>query len=399
MQGAAFGLLHPFAVPLLLDRGLGPAGIGLVLGIASLASLLAYPAWGAIADGPLGRPRTIALAGGIAALGGAWLIVAGDDPASLTLALSTASVGVMAWGPLSDALTLGELGDRRDEYGRIRSWASIGWSIAAIGGGLVWSAAGAGPVLMAFVVSSLALATFVLLSAGAPDPRRVTSGRPPRRHSPRGWLPLLLAPALLGFMLGLLVTALGEQTAWRYLGLRILDQGGGVVLVGLAAALPAIIEVPVFASSRRLVSRLGLRRLFVLGALLAAGLTLLMAVAQEPWMATALGTVAGAPYALRYMAMVMIIGLLVPGHMYAVGQSLAWLVYAGIAPIVADIAGGAIYEVLGAEALFVAASAALIAGGTIVYTVLSGAAFAARERRSIPSAEVVATSVPPPTPP
>ncbi len=393
----------PFTVPLLVERGLGAAEIGLVLGVAGVASLVAYPVWGAIADGLLGRHRTIALTGVTAAVGGIWILLAGSDAVSLTLALSTALVGALAWGPLIDALALGELGERSDDYGRVRVWASVGWTVSAICAGVVWMAAGAGPVLAAFVLGSLLVALVVLLPAAAS--RREGSARPetadtpvPGRPSLRSWLPLFLAPVLLGFLLGLLVTSIGEHASWRYISLRILDQGGGVLLVGLAAALPAIVEIPVFVSSRRLAGRLGLRLLFVVGAFLAAALTLLVALAPEPWMVTALRTLEGSAYALRYMAMVMIVGVLLPRHLHAMGQSVAWFVYAGVAPIVGDIVGGLIYEVLGAAALFMSATGALVSGGVIVYVALAGPTFRARAGRLDAAVEPVAASVPPPPP-
>ncbi len=157
---------------------------------------------------------------------------------------------------------------------------------------------------------------------------------------------------LLGFLVGLLVTSVGEHASWRFTGLRILDQGGGVLLVGLAAALPALIEIPVFAGSGRMAARIGLRWLFVSGAAVAAILMALVVVAPEPWMVTTLRTLDGASYALRYTAMVLIIGVLLPRHLFALGQTVAWFVYAGIAPIIGDAAGGIIYDELGAPALF-----------------------------------------------
>ena len=108
-QGVALGLLMPFLVPILVDRGMGPAEIGLALGASGLASLLAYPTWGVIADGWLGRRSTIALASVTAAPGGLLILVAGSDPVAITLALSVAMVGALPWGPLIDALTLQEL--------------------------------------------------------------------------------------------------------------------------------------------------------------------------------------------------------------------------------------------------------------------------------------------------
>ncbi len=212
------------------------------------------------------------------------------------------------------------------------------------------------------------------------------------RPSLRSWLPLFLTPVLLGFLLGLLITSIGEHASWRFISLRILDQGGSVFLVGLAASLPALVEIPVFASSRRLAARLGLRWLFVSGALVAAMLMALVTVAPEPWMVTGLRTLDGASYALRYMGMVLIIGVLLPPHLYAMGQSIAWFVYAGIAPIIGDLAGGLIYDAFGAPALFLVVTATLALGAGIVWLALRGPRFG--PQRAVPVPEVM--PVPPP---
>lgn len=391
-MGIAFGLLMPFALPLLAERGLSAAQIGLVMGVTGVAALLAYPAWGTIADAWLGRPRTIALAATLGAVGGAWIIATDDEPLVLTLALSVAIVGVMAWGPLIDALTLELLGEGSSDYGHIRVWASIGWAGSTAAGGLVWALAGPLPVFVAFIAGSLTLAGLVLLplpgSHGGVDSQPATP-----RPTLRGTLPLLVAPVMLGFLCGLLLSSVGEHAAWRFISLRILDQGGGIFLVGLAASLPALVEIPVFASSRRLAERLGLRALFVGGAVVAAALMSLVAVVGEPTLVTALRTLEGASYAMRYMAMVLIIGLLLPRRLYALGQSVAWFVYAGIAPIVADTAGGFVYEALGAEALFALVTVALLTGGAVVWLVLRGPEFGPQRR--LPAAQEVPAPPPP----
>ena len=73
------------------------------------------------------------------------------------------------------------------------------------------------------------------------------------------WRLVLASPILLGFLAGLLIVSIGEHATWRYVSLRILDQGGSALLVGLAAALPALVETPVFLASRRWERILGLR--------------------------------------------------------------------------------------------------------------------------------------------
>lgn len=411
-MGVAMGMLMPFTVPLLVAHGLEAAQIGLVLGVTGLASLVAYPIWGAVADGFLGRPRTVVLAAIVSAVGGIAVILAGADPVLLTAALSLVAVGVLAYGPLVDAITLGELGDASSGFGRVRVWASVGWAASAVVAGAAWFLLGPTPVLLAFSAASLSVGLLALRpgraargagdrldadgsAAGSSDGSAGHGTAPARRWrgSLRGWR-VLLSPVLLGFLLGLLVTSIGEHASWRFVSLLILDQGGGVLLVGLAAALPAVVEVPVFASSRVLAGRLGLRLLFVVGAIIAAVIMALIAVAPEAWMVTGLRAMEGTSYALRYTAMVLIIGVLMPRHLYALGQSIAWFAYAGISPILADILGGLIYDYLGAQALFLVATATLVVGGLIVWFVLAGPTFARREARVDSAA--LPLEVPPP---
>ncbi|CAN5811538.1 hypothetical protein BH23CHL8_BH23CHL8_14120 [soil metagenome] len=424
IQGASLGLLLPFLVPLLDDRGLEPAEIGLVLGASGLVSLLSYPIWGALADGPLGRGRSIAVAGLLAALGGSWVIVAGSDPVALTLAVSLAFVGALPWGPISDALALTALGDESSSYGRLRAWASLGWAASAISAGVAWGLLGSNVVFGSFALLALAVAGTVVLrrrvpaTVGRPAGERPAVGERAAVGSKVGGSPVrggevdldlhaipapspegvpappifsggiralagtLSSPVLLLFLLGLLVTSVGEHATWRYVGLRILEQGGGAFLVGVAAALPALVEIPIFGGSRRLARRLGLRMIFVLGAALASLLALLIGLVSEAWQVTVLRTIDGLPYALRYIGMVLIIGALLPRRFHALGQSMAWLVGMGVAPIIADIVGGLIYDRYGGTAVFVIAAVMISIGAAIVYAALSGPAF--RRVRSMP---------------
>ncbi|MFV2062386.1 MAG: MFS transporter [Chloroflexota bacterium] len=384
-EGVSLGLLLPFLVPLLDERGLQAAQIGLVLGASGTVSLLAYPLWGVLADRWLGRRTSIAVVGLTATLGGLWIVFADSDPVTLTLAISLALAGALPLGPLTDALALGTLGDDPTDYGRPRAWASLGWAASAIAAGLLWTAFDSTPVLVAFSISALLISALVLASTRQDRSARAAAaatagdrkGRVRGTPSPglRSWLPLLASPVLLGFLAGLLLVSIGEHATWRYVGLRILDQGGGIFLVGLAAALPALVEIPVFTNSRRLASRLGLRMIFVSGALIAAVLSVLIAVASEAWMVTLLRSLDGTSFALRHMGMVLIIGVLLPRSLHAVGQSMGWLMLAGIAPIIADLAGGFIYADFGGTVLFLLAAVLMVAGGAIVYVVLAGAAF------------------------
>jgi PPP family 3-phenylpropionic acid transporter len=166
LQGAALGLLLPFLVPLLAGRGLSATEIGLVLGASGVLTLASYPMWGALADGPLGRPAALAASSVVAVIGGLWLAVAGSDPIVLAAAVSVTLVGALPWGPISDAIALQSLGDRSSSYGRVRAWASVGWAATAIAAGLAWDRVGGSAVTVAFALFAGAVAVAVLVSGG-----------------------------------------------------------------------------------------------------------------------------------------------------------------------------------------------------------------------------------------
>src|SRR5688572_11693335 len=150
VQGAALGLLLPYLVPLMAGRDLSATEIGLVLGASGLVSLASYPMWGALADGPLGRRRAVAVTAGVAVIGGLWVVAAGSDPLVLAGAVSLTLAGAVPWGPISDAIALNSLGDRSGAYGRLRAFASLGWAASAIVAGFAWDRVGGSTVFLAF---------------------------------------------------------------------------------------------------------------------------------------------------------------------------------------------------------------------------------------------------------
>jgi PPP family 3-phenylpropionic acid transporter len=138
------------------------------------------------------------------------------------------------------------------------------------------------------------------------------------------------------------------------------------------------VETPVFLASRRWERILGLRWMYVAGALISSVIALLIALSTEAWMVALFRTLDGTAYALRYIGMVLIIGALLPARLQAFGQSIGWLVAAGIAPIIADVAGGWIYDAIGGSAVFVASAAIGAVGAVVVFLALTGAGLGRR---------------------
>src|SRR5262245_20894045 len=158
--GAIFlvaGIQLPFWPVWLAGRGLTAREIGIVLGAAIWAKVLATPAIGAVAD-KSGARR--AVMGALAAM--ALVAYAGLWPASgfaillaLNLVALTAQSALM---PLGDTVTLAACRTAGHDYGRIRVWGSVAFILASLTSGAVLaSAAGDQVLLLVFAGSFLVL--------------------------------------------------------------------------------------------------------------------------------------------------------------------------------------------------------------------------------------------------
>jgi MFS transporter, PPP family, 3-phenylpropionic acid transporter len=368
--GIAMGFLTPWNVPQMLSEGLSPEAIGLVLGSAALASMLAYPLWGIVADTVLGRDRTLLLSGILGAGAGVGLLVAGSQPPLLAAFVVLASVFAAPLAPVSDALALGVLGEDPRAYGRLRLMASAGWIAGVLVAGPLYAVAGPIPVRALYVVASLVIG--VAVAAGrstappAPAPR-VTRERPTVASVRAA---MRFSPVFLPFLGVLLLATVATSASWSFVTLRILDEGGGPILIGVSAAMPAIAEIPLFASVGRLTDRFGLRALFSIGCLITASQMLVVALAPSAAIVAVVRLLDGAGYALRYTATVIIAGSGLPGRLRATGQSMTWLVMSGIAPVVSGPAGGWIYGTFGGMTLFTLCATLISAAAGLAWLVL-----------------------------
>lgn len=374
------GFLYPFMALVLLDNGLDTLAIGTVLGAGAFVALVAYPTWGLLADGPLGRERSVSLAALVAASLGVFLLLVQGDPLLVGVGVALVPFGMAPWEPVADALLLQALGaDASRRYGRFRLWTSVGWAVAASAGGVMYAAAGPTAILVAFVVGALLLVAATVRPRHGRSWRRTGGPSGPRQPLLRELRrALVVAPVLIPLLVATFLEWLASGAVANFTPLRILDIGGTAVLVGLTSALPAIVEVPLFPATGWLTERLGLRGLYVLGLVASVGVMLVIAVAQDPMVIAAANGIGGVSYVLRYTGVVLIVGAVLPHALRATGQSLTRLVGGGLAAIVAGPFAGAVYGGLGGAALFIVCALLVSLGALIAWRGLAGPAFAPR---------------------
>lgn len=386
--GLGIAAFFPFVSLYLEGRGLSPDQIGLVIAIMAVARLVTNPLWGHVADTTIGRVAALRLGSlGVAAAALSMNLVEGFAPiAAVSFALAGMQV---AGGPNLDAIALAHLGDERmTDYGRIRAWESLSYAAGCLSFGAILQAAGIHWAMPIFGVASLGVVVWSVT---------LERDRPQRleRHGRLGTVGAVFraAPRLWGFLVAILLVWTGFNAAWNFIALKIVDEGGGPMLVGFGLALGGLVEVPTMRVSSRLQARWGLRRVFVLGCLVYATGFLLWGTISNPTIVSMLAVFEGLAFALLFTTGVVVVGRLLPSNLYSTGNALAQMVGFGIGPIIGAGIGGFVYQEAGPVVLYAGASVLAVGGAIAAWIALSTPALS-RPSPEVPEVEAGAQPEP-----
>lgn len=367
LGGATTAALLPFFTPLLQGRGITPDRIGLILAASAFAGVIAAPLWSHEADTRLGTTRALTWSSVATAVCALALIPTGADPwvvATVAALMAAASAPGTAF---ADALALRVLGPARaDDYGRIRRFASGGWAVAVVLFGLLYQVVGLSPELWLYAAALLVYAAYVRrFPRAAPAPieergSRLGSVSAAFRESPN--LPM--------FLIGLLLLSAATSSTDGFVPLRMLGEGGGPFLIGVAAGIAAVIEIPFFTASASLGARFGMRNLFLMGIAITVATLVGFSVADTPGAVAVIRALAGAAFGLKYAALVVLTDRLVPAHLRNTGQALMQMASWGLGPIVGPAIGGFVYVRLGPPTLFAGAAVLASVGGVLAWWAL-----------------------------
>ncbi len=372
--GFAIAAFFPFLALFLSDRGLSAGQIGVVIAAMALARVASGPLWGHVADTTIGRRATLrigALGGAVAAIG---LFVA--EAFGVIVALGAVfAVFSVTTGPNIDAIALAHLGEQRmGEYGRMRGWESLSYSVACLGIGATLEQVGARWTMPVYAMASLAV--FVWTASLHRD--RPVRGEGHGRLGAVGAV-FRAAPRFWGYLATALLVWTAFNAAWNFIALKIQFGGGGPLLVGMGTALGGLIEFPVMRVSSRLGRRWGLRPLYVLGCATYATGFLLWGLIEDPTIVSLLTVFEGAGFALLFTTGVVVVGKMLPPTLYSTGQSMAMTVGLGVAPILGAGIGGFVYDALGPVTLYAIASGLALSAAGSAWFVLSTPALARPE--------------------
>jgi PPP family 3-phenylpropionic acid transporter len=342
---AAIGAFWPFIyVYYRSEIGLTGAQIGLIVMIGAGTGTLSAPLWGMLND-RLGRTRLILT---IQALGlVAVCLILGQlrTFSSILVAAGIFSIFSSPIMPLLDSTTLRLLGDRRDLYGSYRAWGTIGFVITCALAGFLIERIGMGLIFGAY---SAGVFIFWLLSLRLPDQR---GGRGPSRLA--GLSQMVRQRAWLIFAVSVFILWFSVMGAFAFLGIVIVEMGGAQSLIGLAATLAALTEIPTFQYSARLLRRFGPPRLLAIAMGVYVLRLLLYALMPTATWTLWLALLQGASYGIFLVGAVAYANELAPTELKSTAQGLLVSVMS-LANLGAGLAGGWLLDHAGRSGLFTA---------------------------------------------
>ncbi len=341
----AFGVASPFLPGLLLQDGLAPALLGVILAAGTAIRLVSGPVGGRLADRS-GRPALV-LAGltGIAAVVALGYVPARGFVPLLLISLGHAAV-LAPINPVADALALGSANAKPGfDYGWVRGAGSAAFIVGTLLAGQLVGPAGLG-VIIWLNAGFLALAAIT----GWRVPNQV-AGSPDRSNG--GWGALIRIPAFLSLMA--IAALIGgshamhdgfEVIRWRSAGLSAQQSS---ILWSLSVAAEVLVF---FYLGRKVLGWLGPARALALSAV--AGMVRWGAAA----LTASFGVMAvveplhGLTFALMHLACMDVIRRVVPTNLAATAQAFYGTVAVGASSAAMSLLSGRLYGSIGAPAFW-----------------------------------------------
>lgn len=365
---AGIGLIMPFLSLQFKAVGYNGVQISLLNMLSALAVILTAPQYGLIFDRSKDKRLILLISLTIATVTlflipylrafGAMLVI-------YTINRVIVSSSITASENLSYQVSADKNGEEKAAFGSLRMWGSLGFALTALLGGMIFQ--NFGLLRNSRIFLGLMAATFVVLllmpESIFRERRSIESGE--TALSTRGVIKLIAKDQYL--LLTVVALALTDPL---FDGVRSFEPifmeelGLPVSVIGLAATLSALLEVPMMLGADRLIERIGVQNLVI--AILSFDLTrrLLVWIFPSGWVVFALNIMTAISFTLRLITTVHLINLRIPKQYTTTALTFVFNTLNGIMYILSNAISGVIYDAFGARQIYlVSATLCVIALG------------------------------------
>ncbi len=365
---AGIGLIMPFLSLQFKAVGYNGVQISLLNMLSALAVILTAPQYGLIFDRSKDKRLILLISLTIATVTlflipylrafGAMLVI-------YTINRVIVSSSITASENLSYQVSADKNGEEKAGFGSLRMWGSLGFALTALLGGMIFQ--NFGLLRNSRIFLGLMAATFVVLllmpESIFRERRSIESGE--TALSTRGVIKLIAKDQYL--LLTVVALALTDPL---FDGVRSFEPifmeelGLPVSVIGLAATLSALLEMPMMLGADRLIERIGVQNLVI--AILSFDLTrrLLVWIFPSGWVVFALNIMTAISFTLRLITTVHLINLRIPKQYTTTALTFVFNTLNGIMYILSNAISGVIYDAFGARQIYlVSATLCVIALG------------------------------------
>jgi PPP family 3-phenylpropionic acid transporter len=344
----AMAVLTPFLALYYAQIGFSGTQIGFLIGLTPFITLFSASLIGAVADVTQQYRRLLM----ISVVGLSLMVFTISQVTSFFWLIPVVVLYALFFAPilpLVDKTVLDSLGNNKNQYGRQRLWGTVGWGLAAPAAGLVIEQTS---LTWIFYICFVLLMGAFLVSTWLPVRRVNLAG-----HFSDGIRLLLRNWRWATFLAVAFVAGAGLAVINTYLFLLMDQLGATKTMMGLAMTVATVSEMGVMFFSDRLLMRWGTRGLLAVSlGCLALRLTAYGLIQTSQWILV-IQLLHAPTFALLWIAGVAHADRLAPAGTGATAQGLFSGVTMGLGAAFGAIAGGLLYQSLGAAFMFLWAGA------------------------------------------
>ncbi|WP_445491505.1 MFS transporter [Niallia sp. 03133] len=350
------------------ERGLNTKEIGFILAVGPLVSIFAQPFWGIVADRINSIRRTILLLASCSTVLCTGVFIAnGFYPIFFLIALLMFFFTSIM--PLNDSMNVKISVYHKVSYSTIRAWGSIGFAVASIGLGYLLIIIDLSQLIYVYVFL-MTLIFFFAYQTFEP----VQKGN---KFERKDLYILLKNSKFLMFLVFVLIVSIPHQLNLSLLTTYLSSLGASKQIIGLSWMTAGVMEGLVFLTFGKILDRYKPLPILVAASFLYALRWFLYFSIQSPEIIAILQILQAFTFTLLLSASVRYMAEIIPAKLRATGQALFSAVFAGIAGVIGNLAGGWAMYAYGGQTVYKWGSVLSLIAGVyaflyMLYVVKSG---------------------------
>ncbi len=356
----AISILFPFLALFYQSQGLTGAQIGLLAAISPIVSFFGAPLWTGVADASH-RHKLVALLSTLGVVIVTFIFPRIATFGGLLLMISLFALFYAPASSLVDSAVLALLGDRKERFGRVRLWGTIGYGVVApFAGNLI----GRMGLPWAFWGYAILMLGSLLVITRVPFRQSRSNG------SFRGGMRVLFAnQSWMLFLVMVFIAGIGMATINNYLFVYMQSLGASKTLMGFALTVSTLSEIPAMFFSDRLLKRFGARGMLVIAMTTIALRLICYSLTTQPWVVLVIQLVHGLTFAAIFTAGVHFAGLVAPPGMQATTQGMFSGTLMGFGSAAGGLLGGLLLDRFSPGGMY-AITGTLVLAGLIAFLVV-----------------------------